>query len=298
MGEIKKYAEETGCEINENVTLSDYTSFKIGGPAELMATPRDIKELTELILKCREYGVRPFILGNGTNLLISDEGLSGLTIFTGYLDKTEFESETDIACMAGVSVVKLCRAAVERSLSGLEFAYGIPGSVGGAVYMNAGAYGGEFKDVLTGCEYLTPDGEIRRIGKEEMDLSYRHSIFSDSDNIILRAFISLKKDDKEAIRQRMDDIISRRRSKQPLQYPSAGSAFKRPEGYFAGGLIEQCGLKGKTIGGAQISEKHAGFIINVGGATARDVLDLIEFTRQTVFSRTGVMLEPEIKLIK
>ena len=274
--------------------MKAHTTFKIGGTADVFITVNTVEELKLTLNACREDGVPFMILGKGSNLLISDEGIEGAVIaLDGDFKTLSFEGDT-VVSGASVSLSKLCTAALEHSLSGLEFAYGIPGTVGGAVYMNAGAYGGETRDVCTEVTYLTSDGMLGVFTSEELGFSYRHSIFKENDNIILFAKYKLIPDDPEAIRARMEDFMNRRRTKQPLEYPSAGSVFKRPEGAFAGTLIEQCGLKGKTIGGAQVSEKHAGFIINVGGATCDDVLQLVRLVQDTVQQETGYYLECEI----
>ena len=274
--------------------MKAHTTFKIGGAADIFITVNDIDELRLTIKACRDNAVPVMILGKGSNLLISDDGIEGAVILLdGCFKELTVDGDT-ITCGAGVALSKLCTTALDNGLAGLEFAYGIPGSVGGAVYMNAGAYGGETKDVCIEATYLSPDGEIGTYTADELDFSYRHSIFKENDNIILYSKYRLTPDDPEAIKARMDDFLNRRRTKQPLDYPSAGSVFKRPEGAYAGTLIEQCGLKGKTVGGAQVSEKHAGLIINIGGATCDDVMDLVKLVQDTVKSETGYYLEREI----
>ncbi len=294
---IGQFAENTGCAVLRNAPLADYTTFKIGGPAELLLLPEDSGVLCDIIKECRSLGETPFIFGNGSNLLVSDEGVRGVTICTGRLCGISMSDSGVICCSAGEPVSKLCSFALENSLTGLEFAFGIPGSVGGALFMNAGAYGGEFADVVTGCDYITSDGTMKYIDASAMDLSYRHSVFEDKDAIICNVYIKLCTGDKASIKSGMNDFLSRRRDKQPLSFPSAGSVFKRPEGHYAGALIEQCGLKGHSIGGAMVSEKHAGFIVNTGSATAKDVIRLIEYIRNTVFEHTGILLEPEVRII-
>ena len=271
-----------------------HTTFKIGGAADALVFVRSVDELRLVLGACRDTGTPWMILGKGSNLLISDDGIDGAVIaLDGDFKSISVEGDT-ITCGAAVSLSKLCTVAAEHSLSGLEFAYGIPGSVGGAVYMNAGAYGGETKDVVTEVTYLTPDGEIGTYSADELGFGYRRSVFKDNSNIILHAKYKLTPDDREQIQARMDDCMDRRRTKQPLEYPSAGSVFKRPEGAYAGTLIEQCGLKGRAVGGAQVSEKHAGFIINTGGATCRDVMDLVAEVQDVVKRDTGYFLECEI----
>ncbi len=274
--------------------MSAHTTFKIGGPADVFITVRDTDELCAAVKACRENSVPLMILGKGSNLLVSDAGIEGAVItLDGAFKELTVDGDT-VTSGAGVALSKLCTTALENGLAGLEFAYGIPGTVGGAVYMNAGAYGGETKDVCIEATYLRPDGEIGVYTNAELDFSYRHSVFKENDNIILFAKYKLTPDDPAAIKARMDDFLNRRRTKQPLDYPSAGSVFKRPPGAFAGTLIEQCGLKGKTVGGAQVSEKHAGFIINVGGAVCDDVMNLVKLVQDTVKAETGYTLECEI----
>lgn len=274
--------------------MKAHTTFKIGGAADVFITVNSVDELRCAVKGCRACGVPYLLLGKGSNLLVSDQGIEGAVILLDGAFK-EITVEGDcITCGAGVSLSKLCTVALDEGLSGLEFAYGIPGTVGGAVYMNAGAYGGETKDVCMEVAYLTPDGDLGTYGAEELHFSYRHSVFKETDNIILFSKYKLTPDNRDAIRARMDDFMERRRTKQPLEYPSAGSVFKRPAGAFAGTLIEECGLKGRTVGGAQVSEKHAGFIINVGDATCDDVMNLVKLVQDTVKAETGFVLEREI----
>lgn len=294
---IKSVCDKIGCEFNENTLLSSCTSFKIGGKADLFVQPDSVEKLTAVVSECKKIGAKILVLGKGSNLLVSDEGFRGVVISTSKLDKIELIDETTVYCQSGVTLSKLCRFALDNSLTGLEFAYGIPGSAGGAAYMNAGAYGGEMKDVLFKCDHLSADGVISSYSDSELELSYRHSVYSKSDKIITALYLKLRKGDKEEIKAKMDELMGKRRDKQPLEYPSAGSTFKRPDGYFAGALVEECGLKGFTVGGAQVSEKHAGFVINIGGATASDVLGVIEHCKKTVYESKGVMLEPEVEII-
>lgn len=288
---------EIGCEYSTNALLKDYTSFKIGGKADIMVFPDQISKLSSVIAYAKGENFPILIIGKGSNMLVDDNGFNGIVINTCRLDKIELVDDETIYCQSGASLSRLCRFALENSLTGLEFAFGIPGTAGGAAYMNAGAYGGEMKDVLVSCEHILSDGTIGNFRAEKLDLSYRHSVYSDSDMIITALTLKLKKGEKAVIKSKMDELISKRKEKQPLEYPSAGSTFKRPEGYFAGALIEQCGLKGYTVGGAQVSEKHAGFVINIGSATAADVMAVVEHCQKTVYNATGVMLEPEIKTI-
>ncbi len=294
---LEKYAISLECPAERGVMMKNYTSFKIGGPAELFLSPENVEQTAQLALFCKKEEVPVFVLGKGSNLLVNDRGIKGAVIFMGRQCELALVDDCTIHAGSGVSLAQLCNFALENSLSGLEFAYGIPGSVGGAVFMNAGAYGGEMKDVLVSSEYVTPNGECGTLAGDEMQLSYRHSAYEDNGFIITAATVRLKKDDKDSIKERMHDFISRRKDKQPLEFPSAGSTFKRPEGHFAGALIEQCGLKGAHFGGAQVSEKHAGFVINCGNATASDVLSLIRFIQDKVKAQTGVHLEPEVRLV-
>lgn len=296
---IYKFASDIGCDVSFNEPLKKHTSFKIGGNAALFVIPQNDETLAALLKKCYEENVRTVIIGNGSNLLVSDDGIDAVVILTlrdnGVI---RLINESEIYCDAGVSLTKLCRFALDNSLSGLEFAFGIPGSVGGAVYMNAGAYGGEIKDVITACDCLTPDGKKLSLKSEDMQLGYRTSVFNKNGCVITGAYFKLTKDSDVAIKDRMNDFLSRRKSKQPLEFPSAGSTFKRPDGYFAGALIENSGLKGLTVGGAQVSEKHAGFVINKGDATAADVITLIDLIKSKVKEDSGVELEPEVKIFK
>lgn len=287
-----------GCKALRDEPMSKYTSFKIGGPAELFLVPDSVQQLTDVVQEAKKLDVPVTVLGNGSNLLVADEGIRGAVIHMDEgFQELRLVSETEIACSAGVPLKRLCLFALENNLTGLEFAYGIPGSAGGAAFMNAGAYGGEMKDVLAACEHIAPDGTSGRLEGEALELSYRHSAYSGNGCIITTLFLKLQKGNPEEIAQKHKELMGKRKEKQPLEYPSAGSVFKRPEGYFAGTLIEQCGLKGKTIGGAQVSEKHAGFIINIGGATCADVLALVAFIQEEVFRTVGVHLEPEIRRI-
>lgn len=294
---LKKTLESTRYTVWENEPMSKHTSFKIGGPAKLFVSPADSNTLSELITNCKNYDIPTVYFGNGSNILFNDYGFDGVVISTSRMTEISLQDENIIECGSGVKNSVLCQFALENSLSGFEFLWGIPGTVGGAVFMNAGAYGGEIKDVIVGCEYITADGEIKEMSSDEMDLSYRHSIFSENGGIITKVRLRGRLDNKEVIRALMDELMDRRRTKQPLEFPSAGSVFKRPEGYFAAALIEECGLKGESVGGAQVSEKHSGFIINTGNATASDVKQLVEIIKETVFMQKGVQLECEIRVI-
>lgn len=277
-----------------NEPMGLHTTFKIGGAADILITVNNIGELQTAVDACKASGVPMMILGNGSNLLVSDDGIEGAVI-TLDGDFKEITVDGDVITSgAGAKLSRLCTVALENGLTGLEFAYGIPGSVGGAMYMNAGAYGGEMKDVALSVTAMTTDGEIREVPAEDLQLGYRTSVFKTNGDIILFSKYKLHPGEKGAIKAQMDDVMNRRKSKQPLEFPSAGSVFKRPEGAFAGTLIEQCGLKGKTVGGAQVSEKHAGFIINIGGATCDDVMNLVKIVQDTVKAETGYYLEREI----
>ena len=296
--EIALFAENMGAEVIENAPMSKYTSFKCGGNASLLIIPDSIGGTKMIIDFCREKGVEPLVIGNGSNLLVTDGGINNVVIKIGSkLSRIELIDDTTIYCEAGASMKSLCMFALENSLSGLEFAYGIPGTLGGAVYMNAGAYGGEMKDILHACQHIDKDGEFGALEKDELDLSYRHSAYTDNGYTILSAVLKMKKGDKAEIKEAMDLNLRKRKEKQPLEFGSAGSTFKRPEGYFAGALIEQSGLKGYTVGGAQVSEKHAGFVINKNGATATDVITLIRDVQNKVYEKFGVKLETEVKII-
>ena len=294
---LKKTLESTRYTVWENEPMSKHTSFKIGGPAKLFVSPADSNTLSELITNCKNYDIPTVYFGNGSNILFNDYGFDGVVISTSRMTEISLQDENIIECGSGVKNSVLCQFALENSLSGFEFLWGIPGTVGGAAFMNAGAYGGEIKDVIVGCEYITADGEIKEMSSDEIDLSYRHSIFSENGGIITKVRLRGRLDNKEVIRALMDELMDRRRTKQPLEFPSAGSVFKRPEGYFAAALIEECGLKGESVGGAQVSEKHSGFIINTGNATASDVKQLVEIIKETVFMQKGVQLECEIRVI-
>lgn len=276
--------------------MDRYTTFRIGGPADVMFFPETPQEILVAQALATESGVPVTVIGCGSNLLVSDAGIRGLVIALGKpFSRIEVRGNA-IFAQAGARLSAVANAALAHGLTGLEFASGIPGSVGGGAYMNAGAYGGQLSDVLTEVELLR-DGMAVRVPASEMDFGYRHSAAMESGALITGATFALQPGDPAEIRARMDDLNGRRRDKQPLEYPSAGSTFKRPEGYFAGALIEQAGLKGCRIGGAMVSEKHAGFIVNAGNATAQDVFELIMRVQHTVLDRSGVWLEPEVRLI-
>ena len=277
--------------------MSRHTSFQIGGPAEIFVQPATGDEVRQAICLAKEEQIPFFVVGNGSNLLVSDDGFRGMIVQIGRNLQEISVEDNVIYAQAGALLSRVSKTALEHGLTGMEFAAGIPGSLGGAVAMNAGAYGGEMKDILTDAEVLTPDGEIKILSLEELDLSYRHSCIFDEDYIVLSVHLQLEQGDTTVIRNRMDELARARREKQPLEYPSAGSTFKRPEGYFAGALIQDAGLKGYTVGGAQVSEKHSGFVINRGGATAEEVLFLIKQVQKKVKSRFGVTMEPEVRMV-
>ena len=284
-------------EVEINVPLAPLTSFKIGGTAELFVRPNNLMELLNTLSILKENNIPYFLLGAGSNLLIRDGGVKGAVVCLG--DGFDYAHAKNDYILAGgaVSLAKLASEAKNAELTGLEFASGIPGSLGGAIYMNAGAYGGEMKNVITEVTYIDDDGEVKTLQCEDCKFGYRKSVFTEGNKIIISAKLTLNKGNKDEIIATMRDLNARRKDKQPLEYPSAGSTFKRPEGHFAGALIEEAGLKGYTIGGAQVSEKHAGFVINSDNATAKDVLDLIAYVQKTVKEKSGVTLEPEVKII-
>lgn len=291
-------AGELGCEVRRNESLKGYTSFKIGGVCDGVIVLDSEEACCKLPMKCRSEGIPFYIFGKGSNLIVSDGKISGIVFVFGEKLSDINVSGNIVSAGAGASFTRLAVRAAENSLSGLEFAYGIPGSVGGAVYMNAGAYGGETKDVIRSVRAVCPDGAVREFGSDELEMSYRKSIFSGSDMIIISADFALQSGEKSEIKAKMDDLMSRRREKQPLEYPSAGSTFKRPEGSYASLLIDQCGLKGRSVGGAEVSTKHAGFIVNKGGAAYSDLMQLIDIVKKEVYEKTGYTLECEPVIIK
>ena len=296
---IIEFLNQEKIEYLENEPMSLHTTFKIGGAARVLVLPKSEEEIAKIIKVCNELGERFITIGNGSNLLVSDAGIDAVVILLGKgFDDIRLIDDTTIYAEAGALLIKVCTFALENGLSGLEFAYGIPGSCGGAAFMNAGAYGGEMKDVLYKCSHIDKSGNKGELCGEDLKLSYRHSAYYDNGCTVTGLYLKLKNGDKEEIKAKMTDLMGRRKDKQPLEYPSAGSTFKRPEGYFAGALIEQCNLKGASVGGAQVSEKHAGFVINKGGATCKDVLDLCKKVSDTVYNEKGVKLEMEIRVTK
>lgn len=288
--------------------MKKHTTFRIGGPADYYAEP-DMSQISKLIEMAKAYDMPVTVIGNGSNLLVGDKGIRGLVIGIGKglseIEVTEAVAQQStaqdnghiITAGAGAILAAVAAKAAEASLSGLEFASGIPGSVGGAVVMNAGAYGGEIKDVLIDATVLTAEGELKTVTRDELDLSYRHSIVPEKGYIVLSARFRLIPKPKDEIKSYMAELRTKRVEKQPLEYPSAGSTFKRPEGYFAGKLIMDAGLRGYSVGDAQVSQKHCGFVVNKGEATAADVLTLIKDVQETVLKQFGVKLEPEVKMI-
>ena len=277
--------------------MSQHTTFRIGGPADVFVMPENYEQIREVLRLCKEEKLPFFVLGNGSNLLVSDSGYRGVIIqMDRNMEEIRVEGEEIHAC-AGALLSSVAVAARNASLTGFEFAGGIPGTIGGAAVMNAGAYGGELKDVLKEVTVMTREGELLTIPVDKLEMGYRTSIIKTSGYLVLEAVISLKKGDEEKIRAVMKDLSERRTEKQPLDYPSAGSTFKRPEGYFAGKLIMDSGLRGYRAGGAQVSEKHCGFVINAGGATAEDVRTLMEHVIEVVREKYGVTLEPEVKFL-
>ena len=296
LNSIREITGEKNASADE--VMSAHTTFRVGGPADYFASPSDVDQVAGLIELCRKCEIPYFVLGNGSNLLVSDVGYRGMIInIMDNMNGITVDGDV-ITAQAGAKLVRVSRLARDNSLTGLEFASGIPGTIGGAVYMNAGAYGGEMKDVVTSVKVMDADGHIYDMSSDELDFSYRHSAVEAEGLIVLEVTMKLAAGVQQDIDDRMKELSDSRRTKQPLEYPSAGSTFKRPEGHFAGALIEQAGLKGTRIGGAEVSPKHAGFIVNCGGATCADVLNLIDLVRERVYKEFGVLLEPEIKIIK
>ncbi len=285
-------------ELREREPMARHTTFRIGGPVRLMAMPRSEGEVLACLREAERAQVRLVVLGNGSNLLAADGEIPCFAVLLTGLDALERTGEREIWAGAGVSLARLASFAAQEGLAGLEFAHGIPGTLGGGVLMNAGAYGGEMVQVVKEVSAADRNGGVETVPAEQCGFSYRRSAFSDGKRVILGAKFHLEPDDPAAIRGRMDELARRRKEKQPLEYPSAGSMFKRPAGHFAAALIDQCGLKGFTVGGAQVSEKHAGFVINRGGATCADVLALVDQVKERVLQQTGVELEMEVRVLR
>ena len=299
--QIEKIAAEAaglGCVTERNAVLKDRTTFRIGGKCDLLAELNGEESFRKLIPLAESLGIPYYIFGKGSNLIVDSEGISGVVFVSGKaFSGISLKDDSTLVCTAGASLTQICNFALEHSLTGLEFAYGIPGTLGGAVFMNAGAYGGEMKDVVISVKAMNRNGKIVEYSPESLNFSYRHSRFSESGEIILSAEISLQKGDKTEIKRTMEELMEKRRSKQPLEFPSAGSTFNRPEGSFASLLIEQCGLKGVHVGDAEVSTKHSGFIINKGNADFQQLMELIEIVRSTVREKTGYVLECEPLII-
>lgn len=281
-----------------NEPMSRHTTFRTGGPVSVFVEPFGEEELISLLKECNKHNIKFYIIGNGSNILVPDEGIDGMIIkINKGFDEIRVKDNI-VKAQAGALLSKIAAYALNEALTGFEFAAGIPGSLGGAITMNAGAYGGEMKNVVKSVRIMDYNGNIYNKSTEEMDFSYRHSIISNNDYIVLEADFLLEKGNKDQIRETMNDLAYKRRTKQPLEYPSAGSTFKRPEGYFAGKLIMDAGFSGYCVGDAQVSQKHCGFIINKGKATTTDILRLIEEVKKGVYDKFGVMLEPEVMLLK
>lgn len=276
-------------------SMRKHTTFRIGGPADYLVLPQKAEEIGEIVAYCKKMNVPWYVMGNGSNLLVADQGVRGVVIQLLRNFNKIVVQQNKISAQAGAGNALIARQALDASLTGFEFAAGIPGTIGGAVVMNAGAYGGEMKDIITEVTVLDEQGEIQIIPVDKLELGYRTSIIARKGYIVLEVCLELNNGQADEIKSRMDELKEQRVTKQPLDYPSAGSTFKRPEGYFAGKLIMDAGLRGFTVGGAQISEKHCGFVINKGNATAQDVIDLMEETKKIVMEKFGVVLEPEVK---
>ncbi|CCK82782.1 UDP-N-acetylenolpyruvoylglucosamine reductase [Lactobacillus equicursoris 66c] len=285
-----------GVDIQEHIPLSRYTFTKTGGKAQYLAFPKNVLELEEVVKAAKEEQLPLTVIGNASNLIIRDKGIKGLVVILTEMNEITVEGDKVVA-QAGAKIIDTSFAAGNSGLSGLEFAAGIPGSVGGAVFMNAGAYGGETKDCLESATVLTRDGEIKTYNNADLKFSYRHSLVQETGDIVIKATFALKKGDKSEILDQMNYLNALRKYKQPLEYPSCGSVFKRPTGHFVGPMIIEAGLQGKQIGGAQVSMKHAGFIVNKGGATATDYLNLIHYIQKTIKEKDGISLETEVRII-
>ncbi|EPB8166272.1 UDP-N-acetylmuramate dehydrogenase [Clostridium perfringens] len=287
------YNEE---DITVDSPMSEHIYFRVGGPADILVTPVNEEQVVNTLKLCREYNVPYFILGNGSNILVKDGGISGVVIKFNKLNKVTTEGNC-VTAQSGALLKDVSKAALENNLRGFEFACGIPGSIGGAVFMNAGAYDGEMAHVIKSARVIDENCNIKNLTKEELELGYRSSIVMKKGYVVIEATVELESGEYASIKDKIDDLTNRRESKQPLEYPSAGSTFKRPEGYFAGKLIQDSGLKGFSIGGAAVSEKHSGFVINKGGATAKDVLDVIAHVQKTVKENFDVELHTEVRII-
>ncbi|MGN1481153.1 UDP-N-acetylmuramate dehydrogenase [Porcipelethomonas sp.] len=300
ISELQNLCSRLRCECRLNEPLKEHTTFKIGGDCRAMIFINSTESLSEIIRFSKAENAKIFIMGRGSNILASDSGFDGIVLLIGK-DFSDIKqvNQTEIHCLAGTSLKDVCLFALEHSFTGMEFAYGIPGTAGGALYMNAGAYGGEMKDIVKSAGCIDINGNRKIIESEKMNLSYRHSVFAENQGMIITDMtLRLEKGNYDDIKSRMQELIKKRRDKQPLEFPSAGSTFKRPEGSYASLLIEQCGLKGMTVGGAQVSEKHSGFVINKGGATFKDVIELTDKVKECVLEKTGYKLELEPVILK
>ncbi len=296
--QIAAEATALGCKIERDAPLREHTTFKIGGRCGLLVQMNSEESFLKLVPLAERLSVPYYIFGKGSNLIVDSDGISGVVFLSGKdFSAVSPKDGEALVCQAGASLMQICNTALEHGLTGLEFAYGIPGTLGGAVFMNAGAYGGEMKDVVSSVKAMDRQGNIKIYSASELDFSYRHSRFCKSGEIILSAEIKLQKGEKSEIKAKMDELMEKRRTKQPLEYPSAGSTFKRPEGNYAAALIEQCGLKGVRVGGAEVSTKHSGFIINKGGASFAELMELIQIVKDTVKEKTGYVLECEPLII-
>ncbi len=293
---LTKIKSIVGENVKENEPMKNHTTFRIGGNADFAVFPENAQQIYALLNLAKDKDIPITVIGNGSNILVGDKGIRGMVILLKNMNKISV-SDTEIAAQSGALLSKIANVAFENSLTGFEFASGIPGSLGGAICMNAGAYGEEISSAVLNVTYVDPDCGVKTVSAKDCKFGYRHTLFTENNYIITDCTLSLTLGNKEEIKTKTEDLKERRTSKQPLDKPSAGSTFKRPEGHFAGALIEQANLKGYTVGKAQISEKHAGFIINIGGATAKDVSDLIKYTQKTVYDKFGVHLEPEVKFI-
>ncbi len=294
---IKTFLEDNKIQYLCNESLKKHTTFKVGGNAAFVAMPENVQQVIRLLEFLRKENIRYYFLGKGSNVIFRDEGFDGVIIKTANLNRIEFTDENTVYVQSGVVLNVLCKALQEKSLAGLEFCYGIPGNVGGGLYMNAGAYGGEISQALLEVEYIDENCTVQKIKAEDCEYSYRHSVFQKKNWFITGATFVLTKGNRDEILSFMEDIMQRRIDKQPLDKPSAGSSFKRPVGYFAAALIEQCGLKGCTVGGAQVSEKHSGFIVNTGDATCKDIVELAQHVEKVVLEKTGVTIEKEMIIV-
>lgn len=297
MVDLAKLQDDLGTlTIKANEPLSNYTYTKTGGPADLLVFPRSVEQVQRVLAAVKQENLPLTVLGNASNLIVKDGGIRGLVMILTDMQELVLEGN-QLKAASGAALIEASRQAAASGLTGLEFACGIPGSIGGAIYMNAGAYGGEVKDVISQVEVVTRDGQLKTYAGADCDFSYRHSRFQEGDEVILGVTFDLAPGDQSAIDSKVAELTHLRQSKQPLEYPSCGSVFKRPEGYFAGKLIQDAGLQGYQVGGAQVSTKHAGFIVNVDHATATDYLAVIEQVRLVVWARTGVFMEPEVRII-